>query len=624
MLNDLVKEGGEVFLLGNEAIARGAIEAGVDLVSAYPGTPSSEIADSLAKACPLLKGKMEYYMEYSTNEKVAFETAIGASLAGKRAMCTMKHVGLNVASDSLFSFAYVGARGGFVVVSADDPSMHSSQNEQDNRWYGKSANLPVIEPSSVNEAKELAKLSFEISEKFGLPIIFRTYTRLSHSSGIVRLGRIPKKRINKIKWTRRPETDVILPAHARRLKPILQEKMRRIEDYFSRFEYNWIEGGECDVGIVACGLSYRYVKDALENLKASRGFEVPSILKLSSMYPLPKKLIEKFSAGLKKIVVVEEVDPFMELHLRAMLDTPITGKINGYFPMNYEYNVSVVEESLAKVFSIEPSKDYSKFLEKAKKISSRAPPRPPVLCPGCPHTSTFYAIKKAGGEVFPSDIGCYTLGINKPLEAVDTTICMGASAGVSNGLSYFVDGKIVATIGDSTFFHSGMAPLINAVYNNRDYTLVIIDNSTTAMTGHQPHPGTGKTVAGGGKKISIEDVVRGMGVEFVEIVNSYNVKKLIETIKNAIKHRGVSVVISRHPCAILWTRERRKRGVAPTRFYVTDDCNGCLECMNSFTCPAISLNEGVEIDSELCVGCAVCSAICPQKAIKPIRKEVKS
>ncbi len=619
MLSDLIKEEGEVFLLGNEAIARGALEAGLDLISAYPGTPSSEIADSLAKACPLLRGKMDYYMEYSTNEKVAFETAIGASLAGKRAMCTMKHVGVNVAADSLFSFAYVGARGGFVVVSADDPSMHSSQNEQDNRWYGKAANLPVLEPSSVNEAKELSKLSFEISEKFGLPVIFRTYTRLSHSSGIVKLGKIPEKRIEKVKWERKPETDVVLPAHARKLKPELQKKLERIKNYFSEFSFNWIEEGDGDTGVIACGLSYAYVKEAISNLvSCNSDFDKPPVLKLSSMYPIPEQLITKFVSGLERVVVVEEVDPFIELHTRALLDIPVLGKMDGYLPMNYEFSIPVVEEGLARVFKTETSKDYNLIRRRAEEIASIAPPRPPVLCPGCPHTATFFAIRKAGGEVFPSDIGCYTLGINKPLEAVDTTICMGASAGVSNGLSYFIDGKIVATIGDSTFFHSGMAPLTNAVYNNLNYTLVIMDNSTTGMTGHQPHPGTGKNPCGNARKVNIEDVVRGMGVEFVEVVNSYNVRKLIDVLKKAIEYEGVSVVISRHPCAILWTRERRKKGRITT-FYVTEECNVCMECINSFTCPAITFNERVEIDSQLCVGCAVCSSICPQKAIKPLK-----
>ncbi|AGK62251.1 indolepyruvate ferredoxin oxidoreductase, subunit iorA [Archaeoglobus sulfaticallidus PM70-1] len=616
MLKDVLgKEGEKVFLLGNEAIARGAIESGIDIVSCYPGTPSSEITDTLAQACSHLRGKMDYFVEYSTNEKVAFETGIGASLAGKRALVTMKHVGLNVAADSLFSFAYVGARGGFVVVTADDPTMHSSQNEQDNRWYGKSAKLPVLEPSGVNEAKELVKVAFDLSERFGLPMIFRTYTRLSHSSGIVDLGEIPEKRFEKVGWERRPETDVVLPAHARKLKLVLLEKLEKIENHFDKFEFNWIEDGDGDTGIIACGLSYSYVKEAIENLRSKNDFDSPPVLKLSSMHPVPEKLIERFTDGLKKVLVVEEVDPFIEMHVKA-LDVEVLGKLSGDMPMNYEYNVPVVEMGIARVFGLEPSRDYEAIMN--RELASIAPPRPPVLCPGCPHTATFYAIKKAGGEVLPSDIGCYTLGINKPLEAVDTTICMGASAGVANGLSYFVDGKIVATIGDSTFFHAGMPPLANAVYNNLNYTLIIMDNSTTGMTGHQPHPGTGIRACGEGRRVSLEDVVKGLGVEFVEVVNSYNVRKLIESIRRAIEHDGVAVVISRHPCAILWTRERKRKGIEVRAFEVAENCTVCMKCITDFTCPAIFVDDGkVGIDAALCVGCAVCASICPEKAIKP-------
>ncbi len=619
MLSDVVRdaEGEKVFLLGNEAIARGAIEAGIDVVAAYPGTPSSEIADTLSNACRLLKGKMDFYMEYSANEKVAFEVAVGASLAGKRAMVTMKHVGVNVAADALFSFAYVGARGGFVLVTADDPSMHSSQNEQDNRWYGKAAKLPVVEPSSVQEAKDYAKLCFELSEKFGLPMILRSYTRLSHASGVVELGRIPEKEFSRVEWERHPETDVVLPAHARRLKPILLEKLEKIEKYFNSSEMNWIDEGDGDVGVIACGLSYAYTKEALENLNLS----LP-VLKLSSMHPLPERLIEDFASQMKKIIVVEEVDPFVELHLRAMGLAEVYGKMNGYMPMNYEYNVGRVEMGIAKALGVEPSREYEKIANEAIKLATKAPPRPPVLCPGCPHSASFYAIRRVvdemGDAALPSDIGCYTLGINKPLEGVDTTICMGASVGVSNGLAHVLNNKIIATIGDSTFIHAGIPPLINAVYNKAKFVLVILDNSTTGMTGHQPHPGTGFRGCGeAGKAVRIEDIVRGCGVEFVEIVNPYNVRKMMDTLRRALNHDGVAVVIARQPCAILWSRARRREGKIVT-YRVTEDCTLCMECVNTFACPALVFDgEKVRIDESLCVGCAVCAKICPSKAIKP-------
>ncbi|MBO8180904.1 MAG: indolepyruvate ferredoxin oxidoreductase subunit alpha [Archaeoglobus sp.] len=621
MLSDVVRdaEGEKVFLLGNEAIARGAIEAGIDVFAAYPGTPSSEIADTLSNACRLLRGKMDFYMEYSANEKVAFEVAVGASLAGKRAMATMKHVGVNVAADTLFSFAYVGARGGFVLVTADDPSMHSSQNEQDNRWYGKAAKLPVVEPSSVQEAKDYAKLCFELSEKFGLPMILRSYTRLSHASGVVELGKIPEKEFERVGWERHPETDVVLPAHARKLKPILLEKLSKIEDYFNKSDMNWVDDGLGDVGVIACGLSYAYAKEALENLN----LDLP-VLKLSSMHPLPEKLIEDFVSQMKKVIVVEEVDPFVELHVRAMGLAEVYGKMNGYMPMNYEYNVGRVEMGIAKALGMKPSRDYERIAAESQKIAAKAPPRPPVLCPGCPHSASFYAIRRVvnelGNAALPSDIGCYTLGINKPLEGVDITICMGASVGVSNGLAHVLNDKIIATIGDSTFIHAGIPPLINAVYNNAKFVLVILDNSTTGMTGHQPHPGTGFRGCGEvGKAVKIEDIVKGCGVEFVEVVNPYNIRKMMDVLRRALNHDGVSVIIARQPCAILWSRARRKEGKIVT-YNVTEDCTLCMECINTFACPALIFDgEKVSIDQSLCVGCAVCAKICPNRAIKPAK-----
>lgn len=616
MLKDVIsdKEGDKVFLLGNEAIARGALEAGIDVCAAYPGTPSSEILDTLSNACPLLKEKLEFYVEYSTNEKVALEVAIGASLAGKRGMACMKHVGVNVASDALLSVAYVGARGGLVLVSADDPMMHSSQNEQDNRWYGKIAKLPVVEASSVGELKEITKQCFEISEKFSLPLILRTYTRLSHASGVVTLGRLPKKKIERTAWKRSPETDVVIPAHARKLKLALNQKISRVEEFFNNWEMNWIEDGKGKIGVVACGLSYSYVKEALKNLKK----QLP-ILKLSSAHPVPSKLVEKFASQLDAVIVVEEVDPFLELHLRAMgIDT--FGKMNQYLPMDYELNAGIVELGIAKILQIKPSIDFEIAL-KNDELRKLAPPRPPVLCPGCPHTATFYAIRKVvnelGNACLPSDIGCYTLGINKPLEAVDITICMGASVGVANGLSHVMKDKIIATIGDSTFLHAGIPALINAVYNNAKFVLVILDNSTTGMTGHQPHPGTGVRACGERvKRVEIENIVKGCGVEFVEIVNPYNIRRTVEVLRRAVAHDGIAVVIARQPCAIIWAREKRRKGTL-VPLNVTEECDLCLECVNTFVCPALVYNEKkIHIDENMCVGCGVCAQICRKGAIK--------
>ncbi|MFP4559633.1 MAG: indolepyruvate ferredoxin oxidoreductase subunit alpha [Archaeoglobaceae archaeon] len=617
-------QGKKVFLLGNEAIARGAIEAGVDVVATYPGTPSSEIADTLALACSPLRGRMDYYMEYSTNEKVAFEVAVGASLAGKRGMAIMKHVGVNVAADALISFAQVGARGGLVLVSADDPGMHSSQNEQDNRWFGKLAMVPVIEPSSTQEAKEFTELSFKISEKFGLPVILRTVTRLSHSRGVVTLGELPQKALEKVKWESNIKTDVLLPAHARVQKIALQEKLSKVQEFLSKSAINWIEpGSDTGVGVIASGLSYTYVKEAMENL----GLDLP-VLKLSSTYPIPEKLIEEFLDELKGVIIVEELDPFIEWHVRAMTDVEVYGKNNGYFPLNFEYNTGIVEQGIARVLDMETSVDYAKIEERAKGIAQKAPPRPPVLCPGCPHTATYYAIKKVakekGNAALPSDIGCYTLAASKPLEAVETCICMGASVGVSNGLSYVVDDPVVATVGDSTFIHTGVPALIDAVYNQANFVLVVLDNRTTGMTGHQPHPGTGTRPCGlEGREVSIEGIARGAGVDFVEVVNPYDIRKTKDVLKRALDHQGVSVVVSRMPCSLLWVREKRKAGEKIPVYTVTDDCNMCMECITSFTCPAIFIREGkVAIDENMCVGCGVCSRICPEKAIKICNQDI--
>ncbi len=619
-------QGKKVFLLGNEAIARGAIEAGVDVVATYPGTPSSEIADTLALACSPLRGRMDYYMEYSTNEKVAFEVAVGASLAGKRGMAIMKHVGVNVAADALVSFAQVGARGGMVLVSADDPGMHSSQNEQDNRWYGKFAMIPVIEPSSTQEAKELTELSFKISEKFGLPVILRTVTRLSHSRGVITLGELPQKEMEKVNWESSIKTDVLLPAHARIQKVELQDKLSKAQEYLSKSAINWIESGSGNtgVGVIASGLSYTYVKEAVEEL----GADLP-ILKLSSTYPIPEKLIEEFLDGLDGVIIVEELDPFIEWHVRAMTNgVEIYGKNNGYFPLNSEYNISIVEQGIGKVLEMETSVNYTHIEERSKKIAQKAPPRPPVLCPGCPHTATYYAIKKVAKEkrnaALPSDIGCYTLAATKPLEAVETCICMGASVGVSNGLSYVVDNPVVATVGDSTFIHTGVPALIDAVYNQAHFVLVVVDNRTTGMTGHQPHPGTGTRPCGlEGKEVSIEGIVRGVGVDFVEVVNPYDIRKTKDTLKKALDHKGVSVVVSRMPCSLIWHRQKKKSGEKVPVYTVTDDCNMCMECITSFTCPAISIKgDKVAIDENMCVGCGVCSRICPEKAIKICHQDI--
>ena len=611
----LGKEGEKAFLLGNEAIARGALEAGIDVFACYPGTPSSEIGDTLARVSRFLKDFM--HVEYSTNEKVAFEVAMGASLAGKRGMCAMKHVGVNVASDALFSFAYIGAIGGFVIVSADDPFMHSSQNEQDNRWYCLSAKIPVFEAHSVQELKDLTKECFEISERFSLPVMLRSYTRLSHARGVVRLGRIPEKKLEKVNWIAKPERFVVLPSNARKLKLELERKLEKVQDFLEGWERNWIDdGNDKRLGIIACGLSYAYVRDALKRLKVN----LP-VLKLSSMHPLPMKKIEEFVTSVDSVLVVEEVDPIVETFVKT-LTKDVYGKLSGHLPMHYEYNIPIVEKAIARLLGVNPSLDYDEIVKRAKEVSKITPPRPPVLCPGCPHAPVFYVLRKIANEMklcLPSDIGCYTLGYNPPFRAVEICVCMGASVGVSNGLSWIIKDKIVATIGDSTFLHAGIPALINAVYNGAKFVLIVLDNLTTGMTGHQPHPGIGVRADGSvGKAVKIEDIVKACGVEFVEVVNPYKVKEFENVIRRALEYDGVAVIIARQLCSIVRMREIRRRGVKLLPFEVNHNvCNACMECVRVFSCPAIYIDgDKPQIDPLLCTSCGVCARICPERAIR--------
>jgi len=623
MLKELLKDSGKAFLLGNEAIARGAIEAGIDVFACYPGTPSSEIGDSLSFACKKLGN---FVMEYSANEKVATEVAAAAAFAGKKSMSAMKHVGVNVASDTLFSLAYTGVSGAMVIVTADDPSMHSSQNEQDNRWYGLAMKIPVIEPSSVQEAKEFTKFCFSLSSKYEIPVFLRTYTRLSHTSGIVDLTPLPEKKFEKANWNayKNPKKYVVLPAHARNLKLELLEKLEKMEKDLEKWNGNYIKKGEGNFGIVACGLSYAYAVEAANRL----GMDIP-VLKVSSPNPLPENLVADFLASIEKVLVVEEVDPLLELRIRALaqkekINVEVFGK--DVLPSSYEYSVDIVERGIAKILDIKTSIDYNVVEERAKRAIKLAPPRPPVFCPGCPHSATFYALRKAVEELkkngsiediaFTGDIGCYTLGINKPFSAVDTCICMGASIGIGCGLSYVLRDKVVATIGDSTFFHAGIPPLINAVHTGRDLTVVVLDNLTTGMTGHQPHPGTNSFGCGEGNVIDIEKVVRGIGVEFIEVVNSYNIEKLKEAIKKAICHDGVSVVVSRQKCAIVRRREAKMKGKTLKPYMVTEKCNLCMKCVEELSCPAIYVDRGrPKINPAMCVSCGVCRKVCPEGAI---------
>jgi indolepyruvate ferredoxin oxidoreductase alpha subunit len=574
----------KALLSGNEAVARGAWEAGCTVAAAYPGTPSTEILENIITY-------PEINTEWSINEKVALEVVAGACFAGARCLTAMKHVGLNVAADPMFTMGYSGVTGGLVIVSADDPGMWSSQNEQDNRHYGRHAKIPILEPSDSNEAKLFTKLGFELSEKFDTPVILRLTTRICHSTCLVYLGN--RKEVTIKGYVKDIKKRLVLPAHARLLHVNVEERLKKLAQYSSLFPYNRIEWGKKTLGIITSGISYQYAKEVFPNA---------SFLKLSLTFPLPEKRIRKFAQKLKKIIVVEEGDPILETEIKAMC-IKVTGKDK--IPLCNELTPKVLRESFSQKQKLKTKKD-------------TIPPRPPVLCPGCPHRGVFYVINKLK-LVATGDIGCYTLGALPPLNAMDTCVCMGASVtnaqGLEKALGKDFSKKLVAVVGDSTFFHSGITGLSNAVYNKGSLNLIILDNFTTAMTGHQPHPGTGKLPRGEqGKRIPPEDIARGCGVELVKVVDPNNLKETEASIKEALAFDGVAVLIFRKPCALL---------IKPRPPLTIDSelCNGCRLCLR-IGCPAMSLVSPEDrekplaiIDQALCNGCGLCVQLCNRDAI---------
>lgn len=589
----------KLFISGNEAIARGAYEAGVKVATAYPGTPSTEILEFLSRYEGI-------YTEWSPNEKVAVEVALGASFAGVRAMASMKHVGLNVAADPLFTSAYTGIRGGLVIVTADDPGMHSSQNEQDNRNYALAAKVPMLEPSDSAEARDFMKIAFKLSEEFDTPVLLRTTTRVSHVQGLVDPGERELPSINP-GIERMPEKFVMLPSNARRRRMILEERIKKLEDFAETFEGNRIELRDRKRGFITSGVSYLYVREA---------FPEASVLKLGMVYPFPKDMIVIFSQEVDEVFVVEELDPFIELHVRSL---GIKCKGKELIPPYGELNSYIIKKCITG-----EERDLFEAVE--------IPQRPPTLCPGCPHRGIFYVLSRL--KVFVAgDIGCYTLGALRPLSAMDTCVCMGAGIGNAHGIEKAIGGdslgKVVAVIGDSTFIHSGITGLIDIVYNNGFSTVVILDNRTTAMTGHQDHPGTGIRVTGEkGKEIDLERLCRAIGVEHVYTVNPHDIESTMEVLKREINRPEPSVVITKQPCVLLPEMRKRKKAL-----YVVlqDKCVGCMACLK-LGCPAIewvplSREEAkrlgfkekqrgyARINSVLCDGCGQCAPLCKSEAI---------
>ncbi len=618
-MHKLLKEtpGEKLWLLGNEAIARGAIEAGVAFATTYPGTPSSEISLHLFQ----MSRESDLYFEYSTNEKVALEVAAGAANSGLRTMCMMKHVGLNVAADPLVTLGYVGVRGGLVILTADDPFMFSSQNEQDNRYYSKLAGLPMVEPSSVEEAKEMVAYAFELSEQLQEPVLLRTTTRINHSSAFVTLGDIrPPK--TEGRFEKDPFRYVTVPGVSRKLHATLLENLAKAAELSEGSPYNRVEG-RGRWGIVCSGVSYNYVADAVVELGIG---DRARILRIGFSNPLPAGMIADFLRGCTRVLVAEEGEPFLEEGIRAIaqaagLMLPIQGKGEKLFSRLYELDPAKARQAIAACFDI----DYTAPRPPDTSKLPEAPPRPPNLCAGCSHRATLYAVKKAAQDldvVFPTDIGCYTLGFLPPLSMGDFVICMGSSVSAGCGFAAATHQKVVSFIGDSTFFHSGLTGLVNAVFNRHDLTLVILDNSITAMTGHQPNPGVDMAdfqLQGYGR-VSIEAVVKAMGVEHVAVIKPYKVKKSIEAIRAAIEFQGVSVIISREMCTLYARGLKRLKKRA---FQVTDRCKNHRDCINEFACPAFYLEgDRVRIQADTCVGCAVCAQICPENAITPLQKEL--
>jgi indolepyruvate ferredoxin oxidoreductase alpha subunit len=589
-----------VLLSGNEAIAHGAYEYGVEVATGYPGTPSSEILENVVQYDGI-------YAEWSVNEKVAMDVAIGASYAGKRAMVTMKQVGMNVAADSFFYAVYTGVRGGLLIVSADDPGMFSSQNEQDNRHYARFAKLPMLEPGDSQEAKEFVGLGLELSEKWDTPILLRTVMRISHSASPVTLEERPDRGEEGTKpFEHDPHKLVSTAMWARERHPIIEERiieMGRMADSLPQNRLEWRDRG---LGIIASGPVYHYAREVFPNA---------SFLKLGMTYPLPAGLIQELAGGVDKLVVIEELDPFLEEQIKAM-GIACHGK--DIFPACGELTTAVIEQSTAE-FGLLPAD----AVKKVRGVTpANLPGRSPTLCPGCPHRSTFYSLSKMRKIVIAGDIGCYNLGALPPFNATDTMGAMGASVGVAHGFDVAgVTEPFLAVIGDSTLFHSGIAPLTNIVHNGGNSTVVILDNHSTAMTGHQDHPGIAEKLGGEvAQKIEIEGMVRACGVSHVQKVDPFDVKAVDKAMKEALAFDGPSVVIMDGPCFFVGPGDQGDYAVD------LDLCNGCALCFR-LGCPAIIRSEEMdakyqrpkaEIDPVLCVGCDMCAQICPREAIYPI------
>ena len=607
-------------LTGNEAIARAAYEAGVKVATGYPGTPSTEILENISRYKSI-------YCQWSVNEKVALEVASGASIAGARTLVAMKHVGLNVAADPFMTLSYTGVNGGLVIVSADDPYMHSSQNEQDNRFYAKFAKVPMLEPSDSQEALDMLKAAFEISEQFDTPVLLRTTTRISHSRSLVKLGE--KIDLGQRKYVKDSKKYVMIPAYGRVRHELLLQRWARLSEFTGNKDLSKIylprgKNAITKIGIITSGVSYQYAREVFSN--------VP-ILKLLITNPLPEKTIRGFAQSKHLILIIEELEPFLEEQIKLMgLDLKIAGK--EYFPQYGELNLDIADRVYRQLFGTELISEHAGGakgkLDAAPiaapdnnlgELLSDIPQRPPVLCAGCPHRSVFYILKKLRASVM-GDIGCYTLSVLPPLDALDSCLCMGAGIGQALGMEKAnpnMKGKVVSVIGDSTFFHSGITSLIDNTYNDGTGLIIILDNRTTAMTGHQVHPGVGKTLSGNDTvELKPEYFAKAAGVKNIRVVDPYNLKLLEKVLRRELERNELSVVVCRRICALL--EKVDKNNVVTVDQEKCDKCGACIR----FGCPAIQLREdSYAINELLCTGCDVCAAVCKKSAILKKYKNIK-
>jgi indolepyruvate ferredoxin oxidoreductase alpha subunit len=617
--------GVDLLLLGNEAIARGAIEAGVTVLASYPGTPSSEIGQAVIDAA---KDFGHMYVEWSANEKVGFEVAYAASMTGVRAMTTMKHVGLNVAHDPLMTACNMGVNGAMVVVVADDPSMHSSQNEQDSRYVAMQGYLPVLEPSTGQEAKDLMADAFKLSEKWGQVVIFRSVTRLSHARSKVTLGEIerPEREAHFDKSTTRW---VCLPTNSRKHRLNVIERFARIREAADTFPYNRLDlKPGAKLGIIAGGLSWAYLTEAVKWMGIE---DQVSLLKLGMTYPIPARLTLQLLEAVSEVLVVEELEPVVENQVKVLAqENKITRKVHGknVVPLAGELSTRKVMEAVAKVLPAEMPVDFVALDRIGAQADALLPLRPPALCAGCPHRASLYAegvaarkYKREFGVDVPrsGDIGCYGLGFYPPLKSDNTQLCMSGSIGAAQGIAHAAGVPTMAHIGDSTFFHSGLSSLANAVFNKANVTLLVLDNAITGQTGFQEDPATGMNAMGEATEaIKPEDVARSLQVKFVEVVDPFDVDKTIETLGRALRWEGPSVVVARQSCQVMEQRDLKKRGERFVPCEIDREaCNDCKVCVKRLGCPAILIEDGhVVIDASQCTGCLVCATVCPSDAIK--------